>query len=257
MRTLLPKLFAALLLLAPRPTAAADETPKAFFEKHCTECHDAVTRRGGLDLTALKPTFADADDFARWVKIHDRIASGEMPPKKQPRPAATEIATVTKWLHQSLLTADRTRLDREGRTGLRRLTRAEYENTVRDLFGMPGIALQGGLPADGSAHGFDKNADALDISHVNLAKYVEAADHALDLAIATRPQAPKVVPQRISLATQYIVQVILSNGDAVLLKDKQPDPDFPPAGEQGHIDHGGSQPDEIVLRAEHGGCLPS
>ena len=73
---------------------------------------------------------------------------------------------------------------------MRRLTRAEYENTVRDLFDLPGIALQGDLPADGSAHGFDNNADALDISHVNLAKYVEAADHALDMAIATQPQAP-------------------------------------------------------------------
>ena len=54
---------------------------------------------------------------------------------------------------------------------------------------MPGIALQGNLPADGSAHGFDKNSDALDISHVNMAKYVEAADHVLNLAIATQPQA--------------------------------------------------------------------
>ena len=61
---------------------------------------------------------------------------------------------------------------------------------------MPGIAVQGLLPADGSAHGFDKNNDALDISHVNLAKYVEAADHTLDLAIATRPNAP-IVQKRV------------------------------------------------------------
>ena len=44
------------------------------------------------------------------------------------------------------------------------------------------------LPADGSAHGFDKNSDALDISHVNLAKYVEAADKTLDMAIATQAE---------------------------------------------------------------------
>jgi len=50
--------------------------------------------------------------------------------------------------------------------------------------------VQAGLPADGSAHGFDKNSDALDISHVNLARYVEAADNTLDMAIATRPTAP-------------------------------------------------------------------
>jgi hypothetical protein len=101
---------------------------------------------------------------------------------------------------------------------------------------MPGIALYGSLPADGSAHGFDKNSDALDISHVNMAKYVEAADHILDLAIATQPQPPIRQKQRISLARH--VGHILGNGDAVLLKNKQPDPEYPPAGEQGHIDQG-------------------
>ena len=48
--------------------------------------------KGGLDLTALKPDFADAENFARWVKVHDRIESGEMPPKKKPRPPADETA---------------------------------------------------------------------------------------------------------------------------------------------------------------------
>jgi hypothetical protein len=68
----------------------------------------------------------------------------------------------------------------------------EYENTMRDLFDMPGIALQALLPPDGSAHGFDKNSGALSISHVNLAKYLEAADRTLDLAIATRPTSTRV-----------------------------------------------------------------
>ena len=48
-----------------------------------------------------------------------------------------------------------------------------------------GPEVKGELPADGSAHGFDNNSEALDISHVNLAKYMEAADYALDIAIAT------------------------------------------------------------------------
>jgi len=99
-------------------------------------------------------------------------------------------------LHDSLVRAEQSRTT-DGRTGLRRLTRTEYENTMRDLFDMPGIALAGELPPDGSAHGFDKNSDALDISHVNLAKYVEAADHTLDMAIATQPQAPILQKQRL------------------------------------------------------------
>jgi len=229
----------AVVALWRAPLGAAAETDaKAFFETHCFACHDADNRKGGLDLTALKFDFANMDNFARLVKIHDRIQTGEMPPKSKKRPPAAETAAATKWLNQALVAAEKKRLGVEGRTAVRRLTRAEYENTIRDLFDLPGIALQNSLPADGSAHGFDKNNEALDISHVNLAKYVEAADQALDLAIATRPTAPKLEKQRINLATQYIVQLMLMQGDAVLLKDKKVDPAFPAAGEQGHIDQG-------------------
>ena len=221
--------------------AATAATKQAtFFKAHCVECHDADTKKGNLDLTALKPNFADAENFARWVKVHDRIESGEMPPKKKARPPAKDTAVVVKGLRESLLAAEQAKLAGTGRTGLRRLTRAEYENTLRDLFDMPGIALQGNLPADGSAHGFDKNSDALDISHVNLAKYVEAAEHALELATATRPIAPTVQKRRISLmnAGGFVTHVVM-NGDGVLLKNKQPDPDFPPAGDHGsHLDQG-------------------
>ena len=213
--------------------------PAPFLRSFCFECHDSDSHEGNLDLTALKLDPSSPENFARWVKIHDRIESGEMPPKKQPRPPTEETASVLKSLQQVLMDAEKARLGTGPRTGLRRLTRAEYENTIRDLFDMPGIALQGNLPADGSAHGFDKNSDALDISHVNMAKYVEAADHALNLAIATLPRAPTVQKRRISLANSggFVAHVIM-NGDGVLLKNKKPDPEFPPAAEQNHLDEG-------------------
>jgi Protein of unknown function (DUF1592)/Protein of unknown function (DUF1588)/Protein of unknown function (DUF1587)/Protein of unknown function (DUF1595)/Protein of unknown function (DUF1585)/Planctomycete cytochrome C len=217
----------------------ASAQPSAFLKEHCHECHNSETKEGGLDLTGLKLELAQPENFARWVKIHDRIRSGEMPPKDQPRPPAAEVTAVSDELKRSLLQAEQSQRAAEGRRVVRRLTRAEYENTIRDLFDMPGIALAGDLPADGSAHGFDKNSDALDISHVNLSKYIEAADHVLDYAIATRPVAPTVQTMRISLANNggFVAHVIM-NGDGVLLKDKQPDPDFPPAGEQNHLDQG-------------------
>src|ERR1019366_7672323 len=225
-----------LLILCHIILCASAHANPAFFEKHCYQCHDADTKKGGLDLTALK---VDADHFARWVKVHDRIESGEMPPKNKPRPPAAEKAAALKWLHEMLVKTEQTKLAGEVRTGLRRLTRAEYENTMRDLFDLPGIVLQGELPADGSAHGFDNNSDALDISHVNLAKYIEAADAALDMAIATQPKPPSVTKQRISLANPHgFVAHVLLHGDGVLLKNKQPDPDFPPAGAQMHLDQG-------------------
>jgi mono/diheme cytochrome c family protein len=229
-------LFTAPPVLAP--LQAAEAVADKFFQQHCVECHDSQTKEAGLDLSAVQLDLNTAESFARWVKIHDRIQSGEMPPKDRPRPEAPEAAELLQSLRQSLVAAEAKPPHAHG-TQLRRLTRGEYENTIRDLFDLPGIALQGDLPADGTAHGFDTNSDALDISHVNMAKYVAAADKALEMAIATRPRPPKVQKQRISLATPAgFVAHVLTNGDGVLLKNKQPDPDFPPAGEQNHIDQG-------------------
>ena len=221
-------------------TSARAAEPKLtpFFAKHCVECHDTDTKKGNLDLTSLPPAASGTESFARWVKVHDRIQSGEMPPKKKARPAPAEAQVVTRSLAETLVATERARLANEPRTGVRRLTRAEYESTARDLFAMPGIRLQDLLPADGSAHGFDKNSDALDISHVNLAKYVESAEHMLNVAIATQPEAPKAEAVRLSLAGTYAGDLMLMGGDAVLLRDKKHDPVVPPAGVYAHVGMG-------------------
>jgi mono/diheme cytochrome c family protein len=201
--------------------------PRQFLEQHCFQCHDTDTREGGLDLTGLAFDTASAESFATWVKVHDRIAAGEMPPKEEPRPPEAERTAVTRELAAVLVDAERRRLGSEPRTAIRRLTRVEYENTVRDLFGMPGIAVKEFLPPDGSAHGFDKNADALDISHVNMTAYMTAADHVLDAAIAVQPTAPAVQKQRMSLAGRVNAAAEGSLiGSCVLLQDKRPDPRY-------------------------------
>lgn len=215
---------------APRPQ---------FFETHCLACHDANSKKGGLDLATLKLDLADAENFAKWVKIYDNVLTGEMPPKTKPRPTAADIESFRKSLHEELVAADGMVAVRSGKTRLRRLTRAEYENTMRDLFDLPGIPLQIDLPPDGQVNGFDRNADALDLSHVNLAKYLETADRVLDIAIATRPEAPRPIKQRISLANPAgFVAHVLMHGDGVLLKNRKPDPEFPPASEHMHLDQG-------------------
>ena len=38
-----------LLIILPLTTIAAAE-PRVFLEKHCYECHDKETKKGGLDL---------------------------------------------------------------------------------------------------------------------------------------------------------------------------------------------------------------
>ena len=229
----------ALLMLMAIAATGQDQPATEFLSDHCFQCHSPESKKGGLDLTSLKMDLANPDNFAKWVKIHDRIAAGEMPPKDQAPPPAMEKVAATELLRSSLIRAERARWGTEPRAPLRRLTRAEYENTMRDLFDMPGILLQENLPADGSAHGFDKNSDALDISHVNLAKYIEAADHVLDTAIATQPTPPARKIHRVTLANeQSTLGHCILEGDGVMLKNKQPDPQYPPAGKYKHIDYG-------------------
>ena len=174
---------AALLLVTSLPSPAA-EMPRAFFEQHCPDCHDATEKKGGLDLTALKTDFPDAENFARWVKVHDLIESGEMPPKKKERPAAAEKVATLKWLRDSLVAADVARRGNGGRSSVRRLNRVEYENTLRDLLGTP-VHVQALLPEDGSVGGFDTVSTALGISPSHLVSYQHAADAALAEALTT------------------------------------------------------------------------
>lgn len=212
-------------------------TVREVIQARCVGCHDADTKSGGLDLTALKDDTGDAEAFARWVRVHDRVRDGEMPPEETL--SVEERGKLQRPLRDVLTKADRARRTDSGRTALRRLTRVEYENTVRDLFDMPGVVLQALLPPDGSVNGFDKNSEALSISHVNLAKYLEAADHALDLAIAWRPTAPKVQHVRTSLLNPGGQAPYLSmQGDCVLLRDRKLDPAYPPAGVHRHHDQG-------------------
>ena len=219
--------------------SSVGQQPSAeFLEKHCLDCHSAEARKGGLDLAQLKLDPSKSENFAKWVKVYDRIGSGEMPPKECDRPSAAERSAMSNWIKSALVKAELDRLGAEPRSGLRRLTRTEYENTMRDLFDMPGIVLRDDLPADGSAHGFDTNADALEISHVNIAKYMEIADRVLDLAIATQPTPPTRKIHRVSVACESsTLGACILEGDGLMLRDKEPDPKYPPSGYQRHIDY--------------------
>ena len=167
--------------------------PRPFLEEHCVECHDADTKKGGLDLTALATKLDDAGTFSEWVKVHDHVRAGEMPPSKKPRPEGKKLDAAMSALARELNAADSARQQRDGRAHLRRLNRVEFENSLRDLLAMPALKLKDSLPEDGRAHGFDRLADALDISFVHMESYLAAVDKALNAALCPLPEAPPLL----------------------------------------------------------------
>src|SRR5207247_5791489 len=102
--------------------AAADlpASARQFVERHCFECHDAETQKGGLNLAALQFDLANPTNFSRWVTVHDRVSRGEMPPKKKARPESAELASFTEALSSALVSAEQDRLAKEGRATWRR-----------------------------------------------------------------------------------------------------------------------------------------
>lgn len=162
----------------PAPVPGLPRLPaavQAFVRGHCLDCHDAAVTKGGLDLSALPAGDTDVAAHQRWVRVFDRVARGEMPPKDEPRPAAAEHATFLAALGPDLSAQHAARRG----TVLRRLNRREYQHTVNDLLGLD-LDLQARLPEDGLSHGFDTVGEALGVSGIQLQRYLEAAEFALD-----------------------------------------------------------------------------
>ena len=190
MKTILTLLTA---LLAPLGALhAADKAPQpiaTLIERNCTDCHDAETKEGKLDLTALSFDLADPKGMERWVQVFDRVENGEMPPKSEDMKPEDRKALLVA-LESSLHAASAVATAQNGRGPMRRLNRIEFEQNLRDLLALPHLDIRDMLPADREAHHFDKVASTLDISHVQLTAYLDAVETALRQARVSSPAPP-------------------------------------------------------------------
>ena len=171
-----------LFALVSGPSEATAESDRAALEtllsKHCYECHDDLTTKGGLNLIDLPMDLSDHGNFELWQRVFDRVREGEMPPEEEPRPDKELTKSFLSSLENPLLAADLADKEAKGRVQVRRLTRTEYEHSVHDLLAID-LPLQTLLPEEQATHGFETVAKGQQFSHFNLARYLEVADYAL------------------------------------------------------------------------------
>ncbi|MEK6234896.1 MAG: DUF1587 domain-containing protein, partial [Planctomycetales bacterium] len=172
------------------------EQLRPFLRTHCVDCHSGAQPEGELDLSRLGNSLEDAELMRRWVVAHDRIAGGEMPPSEEPRPSKLELSQALAVLSAALTEADRARND----VVLRRLTRNEYENTVRDLFDAH-VQVKDLLPQDSSTDGFDNVGEGLAVSAEASRAYLRAADVVL-YAVFGPAEKPKCLQHKTNLLDQ-------------------------------------------------------
>lgn len=162
-------------------TVSAAEHPKgvpAFLDQHCYDCHDDTVKKGSLNLLDLSFDPDNASNFKLWQRVFERVRDGEMPPEDEPQPDKKDAEMFLADLKKPLLEVDLAKAETEGRVLSRRLTRREYEYTVQDLLGI-GLPFTELLPEDPASHGFETVADGQQLSHHNLARYLDVADLAL------------------------------------------------------------------------------
>jgi mono/diheme cytochrome c family protein len=211
----------AILLGVLGATAAAAGDPFAdtvapFLAQHCVECHAGDSPKGGLDLKVFRDAASTDGRADTWLVVRERIASGEMPPAKRERPDPADVMRVTQWIDgrfAAFAAPD------PGRPTLRRLNRAEYVNTIRDLLGVDYDATAE-FPSDDVGYGFDNIGDVLSLPEMLLEKYFTAAERIAAKAVLSEdpahPQAKRVTGVDLAGKSSNVrgkLRVLFSNGD--------------------------------------------
>lgn len=198
--SILVSLPALYVMNNPADAGRSDVTPiparlAQLLRQNCGQCHNKDAHSGGLDLTTLSFDLSDRSVREQWIRIHDRVEKGEMPPKTVSFPAMRR-AELLKLLGAALHAADRAEIIASGRGPIRRLNRDEYEQNLRDLLQLPNLDIRDMLPADREAYHFNKVSETLDMSRVQLMAYLDAAEEALQQAMATSAQPPAAMKYR-------------------------------------------------------------
>lgn len=198
-RITVASLFAAATIIAASLPATAQEPPvdefatkiRPILNKHCFRCHRGPEAQGGLNLAPIKTTEQALKRPNLWINVMTRVNLSEMPPQGSREINQDHRNALIGWIeanrrvendcHQ--LATDANQRFFPGHVMSRRLTRSEYDNSIRDLFGVD-LRPADAFPSDGSGgEGFDNTGSTLFISSVLLEQYLLAATRVLDAAL--------------------------------------------------------------------------
>ncbi len=167
------------------PTRAAepdfDQVVRPFLTSYCLDCHGDRKQEGKLDLRAEMSAASVLRNPARWDGVIERLEAEEMPPvKAKKQPKLDERKTVLAWLNTLRDREAQAHAGDPGRVLARRLSNAEYDNTIRDLTGVD-LHPTRTFPVDpANESGFDNSGESLTMSPALADKYLAAARDVAD-----------------------------------------------------------------------------
>jgi len=148
---------------------------RAILEAACFDCHSGEQPEAAVALDRLLAAPDLTGDFRAWQAVRDQIETGRMPPDDAGELAAVDREAVLGWLAGGLQAAIEANAGDPGNVTLRRLTNAEYDNTIRDLTGVDFGLAREFEPDGGGGEGFANTGDVLFVNPGQFDRYLGAA----------------------------------------------------------------------------------
>src|SRR5215472_16167724 len=185
-------LFIPVLALVPLLQA---QEPAAVFNRYCVTCHNARLKTGGFVLDPAEVSRV-ASNPELWEKVDRKLRSNAIPPAGVPCPDDAAYNSVASYIETELDRAAAARPNPGKLPPVHRLSRTEYQNSIRDLLALDALPKEMEysllLPPDNTSSGFDNLADLLFVSPSAMERYLDAAEKISRLAVGDRA-APVMV----------------------------------------------------------------
>lgn len=192
---------------------ALGEPATEFLQNYCFDCHNKTDAAAGLDLEHFKTIGSLRFENDVWEKVGRRVADGSMPPAEMGEVPAAEKESFAQWVDDALHKIDCSDAIYPGQVTIRRLTKLEYQNSVRDLLGVD-YRPAASFPGDDSGYGFDNIGDVLSLPPVLMEKYLDAAEAVTQQVIMTPED---YVPDQFDLPlSQWSKEGGVGDGDNLL-----------------------------------------
>lgn len=159
-----------------------EQAIRTIVQSNCGDCHSGESAEAGIDLGSLS-SFANVQaEPQKFETVLKMIRAGAMPPADYGSLGEEDKEQFVLWLNNALDHAAETSPRAAQKPTLRRLNRAEYDNTIRDLLGI-NFSPAKDFPSDEVGAGFDNIGDVLSVSPLHMEKYLDAAEQIAQAAI--------------------------------------------------------------------------
>lgn len=158
-----------------------------FVNKYCVDCHGSRPE-AGINLRSALNTPGAASSALHWKKAVANVKVNDMPPHDAGQlPTEEERQQFVQWIGKLKYLAPRD----PGTFVIRRLSKVEYGNTLRDLYGVD-VSIADSLPDEVVGEGYLNS-----ISPMQSERFLEIANKVIEKVVAPEGKPPTAVQQRL------------------------------------------------------------